>query len=74
MTKTVYFNRAPRLATKKRKIFNNYVNRSSYGRKPFLLNIEELATLWHFPIEANVKSLLVQKLLEEKPTLRLLCH
>ena len=61
MTKTVYFNRAPRLATKKRKIFNNYVNRSSYGREPFLLNIEELATLWHFPIEANVKSLLVQK-------------
>ena len=61
MTKTVYFNKAPRLATKKRKIFNNYINRSSYGREPFLLNIEELATLWHFPIEANVKSLLVQK-------------
>jgi hypothetical protein len=61
MTKTVYFNKAPRLAVKKRKIFRNYINRSSEGREPFLLNIEELATLWHFPIEANVKSALVQK-------------
>ena len=60
-TKTVYFNREPRLAVKKRKIFNNYINRSTDGRKPFLLNIEELATLWHFPVEANVKSPLVQK-------------
>lgn len=26
-----------------------------------MLNIEELATLWHFPVEANVKSPLIQK-------------
>jgi hypothetical protein len=60
-TKTVYFNREPRLTVKKRKIFNNYIHRSDYGREPYLLNIEELATLWHFPIEANVKSPLIQK-------------
>lgn len=61
MTKTVYFNKDSRLVTKKRKIFKNYVGRSNDGREPFLLNIEELATLWHFPVEANVKSPLVQK-------------
>ena len=60
-TKTVYFNREPRLNEKKRKIFKNYINRSDNGRKPYLLNIEELATLWHFPVEANVKSPLIQK-------------
>lgn len=61
MTKAVYFRRRPRLIRKKRNIFNNYINRSSDGREPYLLNIEELATLWHFPIEANVKSPLIQK-------------
>jgi len=60
-TKTVYFLTKSRLIEKKRKLFRNYVNRSTYGRKPFLLNIEELATLWHFPVEANVKSPLIQK-------------
>lgn len=61
MTKTIYFNRESRLNVKKRNIFNNYINRSDAGREPFLLNIEELATLWHFPVEANVKSPLIQK-------------
>ncbi len=61
MTKTVYFRRKPRLIRKKRNLFNNYINRSTNGRDMYLLNIEELATLWHFPIEANVKSPLVQK-------------
>jgi len=60
-TKTVYFLTKSRLIEKKRKLFRNYVNRSTYGRKTFLLNIEELATLWHFPVEANVKSPLIQK-------------
>jgi hypothetical protein len=31
------------------------------GRMPFMLNIEELATLWHFPIEYVVKAPLIQK-------------
>jgi len=61
MTKTVYFNKESRLIRRKRRIFNNYINRSNYGIEPYLLNIEELATLWHFPVEANVKSVLVQK-------------
>ena len=61
MTKAVYFRKKPRLIRKKRNLFHNYINRSTDGRELYLLNIEELATLWHFPIEANVKSPLIQK-------------
>lgn len=61
MTKAIYFRQKPRLLGKKRRLFNNYINRSGGGKVPFLLNTEELATLWHFPIEANVKSPLIQK-------------
>jgi hypothetical protein len=61
MTKTVYFLKESRLIGKKRRLFQNYIHRSDGGRRPFLLNIEELATLWHFPVEANVKSPLIQK-------------
>ena len=31
------------------------------GRSRFIMNVEELATIWHFPIEAAVKAPLVQK-------------
>lgn len=61
MTKTMYFAKENRLLAKKRRLFRNYINRSTKGRTMFLLNIEELATLWHFPVEANVKSPLIQK-------------
>ncbi|MDP3837017.1 MAG: hypothetical protein Q8Q67_02870 [bacterium] len=62
MTKTAYFNKDKRLIRKKNLIMNNYVNRDDYsGRLPGIYDIEELATLWHFPLEANVKSPLVQK-------------
>ena len=61
MTKAVYFRQAPRLLGKKRRLFANYVNRSDGGKVAYLLNTEELATLWHFPIEANVKSPMIQK-------------
>jgi len=61
-TKTMYFRKASRLNVKKRKIFRAYINRSDgRGRNPGLYTVEELATLWHFPIEANVKASLVQK-------------
>jgi hypothetical protein len=61
-TKAVYFFQKSRLLEKKRKIFRAYVKRSDdRGRRPGLYNIEELATLWHFPIEANVKAAMVQK-------------
>jgi hypothetical protein len=31
------------------------------GRLPHILNTEELASIWHFPVEASVKAPLVQK-------------
>ena len=61
MTKAIYFRQTPRLLGKKRRLFANYVKRSDGGKVAFLLNTEELATLWHFPIEANVKSPMIQK-------------
>ena len=61
-TKTVYFFTESRLNEKKNRIFTAYINRSdSRGRRPGLYNIEELATIWHFPIEANVKAAMIQK-------------
>lgn len=62
LTKTVYFAKNERLITKKNNIVRNYVNRDDYaGSRSSILNIEELATLWHFPIEASVKAPLIQK-------------
>jgi len=62
MTKTAYFNKYKRLLKKKNAIMANYVARDdSAGRNPGIFNIEELATLWHFPIEANVKAPMIQK-------------
>lgn len=61
-TKTAYFAKDGRLITKKNKLISNYIARSAWsGRLPGLYNIEELATLWHFPLEANVKAPLIQK-------------
>lgn len=61
-TKTAYFFRESRLITKKRKLFSAYINRSAWvGRLAGIMNIEELATIWHFPVEANVKSAMIQK-------------
>lgn len=60
-TKTAYFRKDARLVTKKNIIMQNYVNRSLAGRPPSILNIEELATLWHFPLDAVVKAPLIQK-------------
>jgi len=61
-TRTAYFLKDKRLEGKKNRIFSNYVNRSdSGGRTPFILNVEELATIWHFPLEAAVKAPMIQK-------------
>ncbi len=60
-TKTAYFGKDQRLIVKKNTLMNNYIERSSAGRSSGILNIEELATVWHFPIEANVKAPFIQK-------------
>ena len=60
-TKTAYFNKDSRLVTKKNILMENYVGRSGSGRSAGVLNIEELATLWHFPLDANVKAPFIQK-------------
>lgn len=62
MTKAVYFWTESRLKRKKNRIFQAYINRSDgQGLSPGIMSIEELATLWHFPIEGSVKASLVQK-------------
>ena len=60
-TRTAYFRKDVRLVTKKNAIMQNYINRSLAGRPSAILNIEELATLWHFPLDAVVKAPLIQK-------------
>lgn len=62
MTKAVYFNKDKKLLRKKNNIITNYINRDgTAGSTAFLLNTEELATLWHFPIEAMANAPLIQK-------------
>jgi hypothetical protein len=61
-TSASYLFKNSNLRAKKNRIFRNYVNRSvSAGRKPGLMNIEELATIWHFPNEGVVKAPMIQK-------------
>lgn len=46
---------------KKTEMFKAYRKRKlNYGANPFVLNIEELATIWHFPM-SHVKTPMVQK-------------
>jgi len=61
-TSTSYFNSVNRANERKRNIVRNYIDRAaSAGRNPGLYNIEELASIWHFPIEASVSAPLIQK-------------
>ncbi len=66
-TSTHYFFKEKRLNWRKSSIVKNYVDRSSSaGRNRGLLNIEELATIWHFPVESAVKAPLIQKAARRK--------
>jgi hypothetical protein len=61
-TSTAYFFRISNLNAKKNRILRNYIKRDTVaGRKRGLLNVEELATIWHFPHEGVVKAPLIQK-------------
>ncbi len=61
-TKAEYFFSENRSNKRKNRLIHNYIKREDWaGRKPGILNIEELASLWHFPIEAVVKAPLIQK-------------
>jgi len=56
-----YFFKNQRSATKKSLMIQAYKKRKiNFGANSFILNIEELATIWHFPM-ANVKAPLVQR-------------
>ncbi|MFH1427227.1 MAG: hypothetical protein ABIG60_01725 [Patescibacteria group bacterium] len=62
VTKTEYFFRESRLIRRKNNIINNYINRDDWGgKKPGIMNVEELASIWHFPVESVVKAPLIQK-------------
>lgn len=56
-----YFFKAKRIATRKNMIMSSYKKRKLKGAKDsYILNIEELATIWHFPM-SHVRTPLVQK-------------
>jgi hypothetical protein len=62
MTSVSYFFRDTRLIGRKNRIMRNYINRDDYAGAPAgIMNIEELATIWHFPVEAVVKAPMIQK-------------
>ena len=57
-----YFFKKSRLSGRQTRLMSGYKSRSgTTGRLSRLFNIEELATLWHFPIEAVVKAPLISK-------------
>lgn len=66
-TSTHYFYKEKRLNIRKNKIVKYYKSRNrTAGRTRGILNIEELATLWHFPVESAVKAPLIQKASRKK--------
>ena len=73
-TSTTYFNKISRLNQRKTNIVNNYINRDAgSGRIPGIYTIAELASIWHFPLEASTNAPLVQKapMKKAKPPLSL---
>lgn len=60
-TSTAYMFKDSRLLARKNRIVKRFMGRSGYGAPAGVMNSEELATLWHFPIEHVVKAPLLQK-------------
>ncbi len=60
-TSTAYLFKEMRLNAKKRNIVRKYKARTTLGMPMYNLNIQELATIWHFPIETVVRAPLIQK-------------
>jgi hypothetical protein len=61
-TSTAFFDKTSRLNEKKQHIVHNYINRSTHaGNNTKIMTIDELATIWHFPVEYSVKAPLLQK-------------
>lgn len=67
-TKKLLFFAKKRLASRQRKILNAYKERSNYlgVGDGFILNSEELATIFHFPDSTAVKTPLVKKVESKK--------
>ncbi len=59
-TKANYFRVAQRVAVRQRKVWENYRGRSSGGGPTYILNIEEVASIWHFPM-IDIKAPLISK-------------
>lgn len=61
-----YFFKKRRIAKRKNLLMKAYKKRKMRaGANPFILNVEELATIWHFPM-SHVKTPLVQKAMGKK--------
>jgi len=61
ITSTMYFWKRQRDERRRRILMSAFKRRNLYdGKDPYIMNIEELATIWHFPM-SHVKTPLVQK-------------
>jgi len=66
-TSTHYLWKESRVNARKKRLMSAYKSRDNWeGRKSYILNIEELATLWHFPIEEAVQAPMLQKVTSRK--------
>ncbi|HNW19844.1 MAG TPA: hypothetical protein PLA53_00665 [bacterium] len=66
-TSSNYFYKLSQIIRKKNKVIRAYKDRDdTAGRKLWYLNVEEIASLWHFPIETVVKAPLIQKTTSKK--------